>query len=545
MTEAFLELHNTVSEADFEPSNRIEPGEFQRFSDVGKCNDTVVQYPECSKADKSWPEPQSLTVKIDPQPYPMDALPDTIRTAVSEVLDFTKSPVPLVASSALSALSLAIQAHYDVQRAEKLTGPASLFLLTIADSGERKSTCDGFFTTAIRDYEMKQHELARPEQKDYQAAIDGWEARRGGIREKIRQLAKEDDKPTDNMEKALRKLEHDKPKPPITPRLLYTDATPEALAYGLAKQWPSGGVVSAEAGVVFGGHGMGRDSVMRNLGLLNILWDGGHLNIDRRTSESFTVGNARLTMALQVQEATLRSFFERSGDLARGTGFLARFLIAWPESTQGYRRFTEAPADWPALAAFNQRIGEILAHALPIDEAGILNPQLLSLSPQAKDVWITFHDAIECQLASGGELYDVRDVASKAADNAARLAALFHVFEGTDGAISAAAFQSASRIVAWHLQEARRFFGELAQSTELANAAQLDRWLINYCHKNQTRIVARREIQRKVTPVHLRLKPALEDAIKELVEIGRIRYAQQAGRKDIHVNPALIEQEAA
>jgi putative DNA primase/helicase len=43
---------------------------------------------------------------------------------------------------------------------------------------------------------------------------------------------------------------------------------------------------------------------------------------------------------------------------------------------------------------------------------------------------------------------------------------LFHVFEGTDGAISAAAFQSASRIEAWHLQEARRFFGELAQSVD-------------------------------------------------------------------------------
>ncbi len=544
MTDTFLELLDSAPQADSQPSNVIEPGELQYFSDAGKCNDTVDQYPESSKADSSWPDPQPLTVKIDSQPYPLDALPGAIRTAVTEVLGFTKSPVPLAASSALSALSLAIQAHYDVKRAEKLTGPTSLFLLTIADSGERKSTCDGFFTTAIRDYEMKQHELAKPEQKNYQAAIDGWGAKRGAIKDIIRQLTKEG-KPTDNMENDLRELEHTKPKPPIIPRLLYTDATPEALAYELAKQWPSGGVVSAEAGIVFGGHGMGKDSVMRNLGLLNILWDGGHLNIDRRTSESFTVGNARLTMALQVQEATLRSFFDRSGDLARGSGFLARFLIAWPESTQGHRSFTEAPADWPALAAFNQRIKEILTHTVSINEAGILNPQLLSLSPQAKDVWITFHDAIERQLANGGELYDVRDVASKAADNAARLATLFHVFEGTHGAISAAAFRSASRIVAWHLHEARRFFGELAQSTELTNAARLDRWLINYCRKNRTPVVARREIQRNVTPVHLRQKAALEDAIKELVEIGRIRYVKEPSRKEIHVNPALIQQEAA
>ncbi len=274
-----------------------------------------------------WPEPLPLVATLTPEPYPLDALPDTIRKAVAEVQDFAKAPVSLVASSALAALSLAIQAHADVKRADKLTGPVGLFLLTIADSGERKSTCDGFFTKAIRDYEEAQAEAAKPILKDYKAAIEAWEAKRGGIKDKIRQLAKES-KPTGSMESVLRDLEHDKLEPPRIPRLIYADATPEALAYGLAKQWPSGGVVSAEAGIVFGSHGMGKDSVMRNLAMLNQLWDGNSLTIDRRTSESFTVRGARLTVALQVQKPTLLEFFTQSGALARGTGFLARFLVA-------------------------------------------------------------------------------------------------------------------------------------------------------------------------------------------------------------------------
>ena len=282
-----------------------------------------------------------------PEPYPLDALPDTIRAAVEEVQGFTKAPVPLVASSALAALSMAAQAHIDVRRAEKLSGPVGLFLLTIADSGERKSTCDGFFTKAIREYEEEQAEAGKPALEDHKAKIAAWESKHAGVKDKIRQLAK-GNKPTADMESALRDLELNKPKPPRTPRLIYTDATPEALAYGLAKQWPSGGVISAEAGVVFGSHGMGKDSVMRNLGLLNHLWDGASLTIDRRSTESFTVRGARLTMALQVQETTLRSFLDKSGDLARGSGFLARFLVAWPESTQGFRPFTEAPESWPA-----------------------------------------------------------------------------------------------------------------------------------------------------------------------------------------------------
>lgn len=496
--------------------------------------------PQNAPTGEPWPAPQPLAAKVDAEPYPVDALPDSIRAAVEEVQGFTKAPVPLVASCALAALSLAIQTHADAKRAEKLTGPVSLFLLTIADSGERKSTCDGFFTKAIRDYEETQAELAKPRLKDHKAYIEAWEAKRGGIKEKIRQVAKQN-KPTANLEATLRDLEHDQPEPPRVPRLLYADATPEALAYGLAKNWPSGGVVSAEAGIVFGAHGMGKDSVMRNLALLNVLWDGGNFAIDRRAGESFMVRGARLTMALQVQEATLRSFFDRSGGLARGTGFLARFLIAWPESTQGLRPFTEAPANWPALAAFNKRIAAILEQPAPVDENGALNPPLLPLTAEAKAAWVAFHDAIESELANGGELYDVRDVASKSADNAARLAALFQVFEGAGGAIGAAAFESASRIAAWHLNEARRFFGELALPAELANAAQLDSWLLDYCRRQKTNVVPRRDVQRNATPVHLRQKAVLEDALRELIEAGRVLLVQEGRRKEIHINPTLLE----
>ncbi len=484
-----------------------------------------------------WPEPQPMTAKTEPEPYPVEALPDTVRAAVEEVVSFVKAPAPMVASSALAALSLAIQAHADAKRAEKLHGPVGLFLLTIADSGERKSTCDGFFTRSIRDYEEAEAEAAKPLLKNYRAELEAWEAKRGGIKELIRQNAK-GGKSTQGAESDLRSLEHEKPEEPRVPRLIFADATPEALAYGLAKKWPSGGVVSAEAGIVFGSHGMGGDSVMRNLATLNQLWDGNSLTIDRKSSESFTVRGARLTVALQVQEPTLRSFFDKSGALARGTGFLARFLVAWPESTQGFRPFTEAPENWPALATFNRRISAILNQPVPMDDDGALIPPMLPLSPEAKAVWISYHDAIESELASGGELHDVRDVASKSADNAARLAALFQVFEGGGGAIGADAFERASCITAWHLSEARRFFGELALPVEMANAVRLDKWLIEHCQRERTQEVGKRHV-RQHGP--LRDGASLDAAIRELAEHDRLRVEKDGKRISIHLNPALIE----
>ena len=492
------------------------------------------------QANNSWPEPQPLAMNTLREPYPLDALPDSIRAAVQEVAAFVKAPLPMVAMSALAALSLAVQAYADVKRLEKLYGPIGLFLLAIADSGERKSTCDGFFTKAIYDYEAEQAEAAKPELKDYNAALEAWDAKRAGIKEKIRQLAK-DNKPSASMEAALRDLEHEKPQAPKIPRLLYADATPEALAFGLAKQWPSAGVVSAEAGIVFGSHGMGKDSVMRNLALLNQLWDGKSVTVDRRSSESFNVRGARLTVALQVQEPTLREFFARSGALARGTGFLARFLMAWPASTQGTRQIDpsapDGPVGWPNLAAFERRISQILQQPIPMGEDDVLAPPVLPLSAEAKAAWIEFHNVIESALPSGGELYDVRDVASKSADNAVRLAALFHVFQGGAGAIDIDTFEGASRIAAWHLNEARYFLGELARAPDVTDAARLDAWMITRCKQGCARSIGKNYV-RQHGPIRDGLR--FEAAVAALVALGRVRSAKDGKHLTLQLNPSLL-----
>lgn len=490
-------------------------------------------------SDTAWPEPEPLAVKVKAEPYPIDALPEIIRKAVEEVAAFVKAPLPLVVASALATLSLAIQATVDAQRADKLSGPVALFLLTIADSGERKSTCDEFFTKPIREYEQAQAEAAKPHQKKYAAEFAAWKAEGEGIISAIREAAKgkRKGKSIDTLQAELIELENLKPEPLRVPKLMRGDDTPENLAWALATQWPSAGVVFAEAGLVLGSHGMGNDSIMRNLALLNILWDGGELSIGRRTSESFTVRGARFTLGLQVQEATLRSFFEKSGKLARGIGFFARFLVAWPESTQGLRPFTEAPKDWPHLAAFHKRIDAILDQTVPIDANGALTPLMLPMTADAKAAWVDYHDAIEGELASGGELYDVRDVASKSADNAARLAALFQRFDGDGDAIGADALQNASRITAWHLNEARRFFGELALPDELANAARLDSWLFEYCRRVRTHLVGKNHA-RQHGP--LRDGVVLDTAIRELADLDRVRLVKDGKRLTIHVNPQLL-----
>jgi putative DNA primase/helicase len=479
---------------------------------------------------------------LEPKPYPIAALPLTIREAVAEVQSFVQAPVALVAASALSALSIAAQAHVDVARAEKLVGPVSLYMLSVAESGERKSTCDGHFTKTIHDYDREQAELSKMEIAKYEAEKAAWDAKKSGISESLKRAAKNNTDTSEDQNR-LDTLERQKPVRPRVPRLTRGDETPENLAFTLAQEWPSAGILVSEGGLILGAHGMNKEVIMRNLGLLNILWDGGALPIGRRSQPLFTVRDARFTVGLQVQESVLSFFFEQSKGLARGIGFFARFLLSWPESTQGTRFYKEATTGWSALAKYNHRMKEILSMPVSLTDEGGLSPTVLQLSPEAKALWVKFHDEVEVELRKEGKLSDVRDVASKIADNAVRIAALFHMFEqGNVGSISADLFNGASQIASWHLNEALRFFGEIALPEELADAVRLNDWLVDYCKRHRTRRIARRETQRKVTPIRLRKKARLNAALEELGDAGCTQQIKEGKKNLILVNPVLLQE---
>jgi len=164
---------------------------------------------------------------------------------------------------------------------------------------------------------------------------------------------------------------------------------------------------------------------------------------------------------------------------------------------------------------------------------------MMTLAPDAKAAWVAFHNAIEAELSAGHELHDVRDVASKTADNAARLAALFHTFSGNTGPIDFEAMESAARVTYWHLTEAKRFLGELALPAELVNPARLDAWLIDHCKRECIDRVATREVQ-QFGPGSLRDKTVLTEALKELAELGRARLTKDGKKRVIQIHPALL-----
>ena len=508
------------------------PDKATDFNDMGNLLGLDNVALTITKAKLPWPQPQHLVEDIaeERNPYPLEALPDTVKNAVKEVIDYVQAPIPLAASSALGALSLAIQGHIDIKRDNKLSGPCGLFLLTIAESGERKSTSDGYFTKAIREYEKKQSTERKSALRKYLFNTESWKSKFQGIKENIKSLTKNGEKTTDE-ERRLLNLMAEKPSMKQTPRLLYDDTTPEALREKLAT-WPIGGILSSEAGIVFGSYAMNKDSIQRNLSTCNIFWDGGNISIDRKTSDSFVVRNARLTLSLQAQPVIIKKFIRESRGLTRDIGFLARFLISWPKSTQGERLHREAPSNWPSLEKFNKKLCEILERPLKFDVDEVLSPTLLYFSPKAKNAWIKFHDEIERGLKKSR---DFSDIVSRLADQVARLAALFHFFEhGLDSPVDVESVNRAVKIVHWYFTEAKHFLKTLELSQEQRDIIALNDWLIEKCREKGISTIERRKAQ-QCGPV--RKSGALDTALEKLRDLGRIY--QDKGK--IIVNPTLLQ----
>lgn len=125
-----------------------------------------------------------------------------------------------------------------------------------------------------------------------------------------------------------------------------------------------------------------------------------------------------------VQPGVARAFM--ADPLAADTGFLPRFLLCEPPGTIGTRLLAGMRQDNGALDAFAARLREVLETPLPMDpETRELQPRELRLSPAAGALLASFADVIEAAQAPGGDLAHITGHASKAAEQAARIAGCF------------------------------------------------------------------------------------------------------------------------
>lgn len=415
------------------------------------------------------------------EPFPVEALPKTIRAAVLEYQAFGQQPAALVACSALAAVNLVTQGLADVGRDRLLYGPSGLFFMPLADSGERKSAADSHFSRQIREWDRRRREVEQEARKQAEADHEAWKAERAGIMEALKAAARKGDaEKADQLKRQAAQIAEREPVIPPVSETFFEDTNPAALADRLANQGcKRASLWSSEALAVTGGSGMSSENFRATFGLLNKLWTDEGVSYVRKVAASARVEGVRFNANLMMQQAVFRDLLGDRGGLARGSGLLARFLLCAPASTMGTRFFCEAPETTPAGDHFHRRIADLLELPMTLDEEGRLAPPVLFLAPEAKALWIEYHNEVEKRLAPLAELADVADFGAKSAENVARLACTFHVFEhGPEGEVTAHTMNQACEVGAWFLTEARRILGLEDVPQEERDAARYLRFLV-------------------------------------------------------------------
>lgn len=484
----------------------------------------------------TWSTPIPLVAQTEQaRPYPIHALPNIIQNAITAYHQYGQQPLPLVACSALANVSLACQTLANVARDRLLVSPVSLFFLVIAGSGERKSAADFALSQATRQWQLKVRKQLEPEIKVAQALHHAWKGEKEGILNQIKRKSHLTDN-TDSLKQRLIEIIDDEPTMPLLPVLFFEDATQEALASHIAHGWPSSSLWSDEGGIVMGGHGMQTNST-KFVALLNRLWDGKTFIAHRKTSQSFTVTNRRLTVSLMMQPLILEQMLAKSGGISRQSGFLARSLIAYPQSAMGNRYYQEPPPSLPGLPEFHDRLIDCLNTSLSLDKAGCHSLPTLLLSPKAKTAWVSHFNQIEAGLKNTGQWKSINDFASKAAENVARLAALLHLFEGKEGLIKLEQIEQATCIINWHLFETKMILGTQAKTPEQEDSLKLLQWILE-------------KALQKTTPRYLqqfgpiRDKVRRDKAIDILESHHYVKKINDNGKTVLYINP-LSQQNAA
>lgn len=456
--------------------------------------------------------PQPLIRDIPPgAAYPVEAL-GPLRDAVLAVQGMTLAPVAIPAASALAVASLAVQGFADVETLGGLR-PTALYVLTIAKSGERKSSCDAPLMAALRAFEKAEAKLQRESMTSWENAYALWKGERERILTEARKGKGEKRVASEADLAALGK----EPAAPPSPDRTVTEPTFEGLTRKFTEGMPSLGIFSDEGGQFLGGFAMSTDNRQKTLTALNDLWQGNPIRRTRAGEGSFTLFGRRLAMHLMVQPGVARAFM--ADPMAGDTGFLPRFLICEPTSTIGGRLHAHIREDHFALPTFAARLRDILDRPLPMDpETRELEPRVLPLSRDARAMLVAFSDAIEAAQAPGGGLSHVTGYASKAAEQAARIAGVLTLWRDLDApAVTQATMADAIVLAQFYLSEAARLADAALVSVEIDKAEALRIWLLERWPHPE--VLPSDVVQR--APVRaLRDRPAAKKAIAALVEAG-------------------------
>ena len=395
-----------------------------------------------------------------PEEYPVEAL-GPLGEVGKALIQGVQAPDGICCHTVLASASLAVQSHLDVVNDGRVH-PTSLYLMSIAESGERKSAADKVALVPHKIRERERREEYGPALKRYKDKNKVWEA--------LRREALKKPKSMDDGMKGLGALVQ--PVPPPNYVTVHGDVTVEGLIKNYQGGHPSQGLFTPEGGRLFGGYGMSDGEQLKTAATLSEFWDGSDIARSRSGEGTWSINGPRLSAHIMIQPVVMPKVFNPT---LLNQAFLPRFLISYPTSLAGSRTYLQEDVlANEHVIAFHARLLDILRRPFPLgpgNDAG-LDPRKIGMSPEAKRLWVAFYENVEKQMRS--TYANMRGFASKAAEHVLRIAGVLAGYENLDLAyLGLEHIERAIMLVEFYLDEYSRIIDVAGESHEILAARRV------------------------------------------------------------------------
>ncbi|MCP3683830.1 MAG: DUF3987 domain-containing protein [bacterium] len=484
---------------------------------------------------EAWPKIIPLDRSNDLPQFPIEALPETGRKMVEKVAEVNQIDIGLAASIYMSVLAscLSKKANVDLETHKE---PLNLYICSIADSGERKSSTMSVLTKPLFKYQTEKQEESLDHIISASNSVKLSKDRIKVLRKKLSNLEQGDEYEETSEELNQEAFFVRDNETLTTPEFIVDDITSEALGIALKQNNERLAIISAEGGIFRVMAGLYNEKGF-NIDLYLKGHCGDPCSFKRVTRDTIHLDSPAITIGLAVQPDVIQEI--GSNKAFEGRGLLARFLYCQTNPQAGSRKRQREVISEDLIKEYEDHIMD-LAKSLLTD-----SPSDLKLNTKAQLFWDHFYNEVEKQLGSNGALHDMKSWGSKLPGAVARIAGLLHIakhgYKEIMESINAGTVCYAIMIGNYYLKHAKSVFINMKEDPAVESARKILEYIKTH---NPGRFNAREVQQNKNAFKSIKdVLPGLE----VLIEHGYIRQTEKENKSMgrpkatvFEVNPKII-----
>jgi hypothetical protein len=463
--------------------------------------------------------------------FPIDVFPTWLQSFVKSLAFATQTPIDLAAFLVLGVCGAAVARVVRIEIRAGWQEPLNIYLIIALPPGNRKSQV---FVDATHPLFAYEREMILDARDRIAEETSEYRTLQGELAELEKRAAKAD--PTDRdptkrpdalkQEAKAKARDLAARKPPVLPRRIADDVTPEVLPTILAEQDGRISIFSAEGGVI-GTVGGRYNNGISNFDVLLKAHSGDDLRVDRR-ERSEHIEKPAITIGLAVQPNILRALGEKPE--FRERGLTARFLYSLPQSTIGHRKIRPDAMPDEARQTYSENVKRLAKIDPYANNDGEAEPRLIRLSKDADDYLASFEEELEPMIGPDGDLSSIADWGGKLAGAAVRLAGILHLAQHADSfnlngkwpvEVSADIMKNAIKIARYLIPHAQAAYAEMGADPKIEDAKFVLRWIEKSGLTEFTKRDAHQGIRGRFKQVSM-----IEPALKILEDHGYIRAAE-------------------